>query len=92
LYKGKNKICTFIPNITTINNSNIQIPPSTKFSNVQLELLNLFAHNVSDEELIELKDVLGKRFLSKLSNDVNKAIDEKNITNNDLEKWLNEKS
>ncbi|HMZ45338.1 MAG TPA: hypothetical protein PLU36_00905 [Chitinophagaceae bacterium] len=75
-----------------MNTPNVQIPPSTKFSNVQLELLNLFAHNVSDEELIELKDVLGKRFLSKLSNDVNKAIEEKNITNNDLEKWLNEKS
>jgi len=72
-----------------MNTPNVQIPPSTKFSNVQLELLNLFAHNVSDEELIELKDVLGKRFLSKLSNDVNKAIEEKNITNNDLEKWLN---
>ncbi len=72
-----------------MNTPNVQIPPSTKFSNVQLELLNLFAHNVSDEELIELKDILGKRFLSKLSNDVNKAIEEKNITNNDLEKWLN---
>ncbi len=59
-------------------------------SNLQEELLKLFSYNVSEEELLKVKDFIGKLFLNKLSDEVNKAIEDKNITNDDLEKWLYE--
>ena len=69
------------------------IPQSSqKFSNLQLELLRLYEHDVSEEELLKVKDFIGKMFLEKLSDEVNQAIIEKNITSEQLEQWLNEKS
>ncbi len=71
----------------------MEIPePSQKFTNLQLELLRLYQHNVREEELLKVKDFIGKMFLEKLSDDVNKAIKEKNISDEQLEQWLNEKS
>jgi len=48
--------------------SNIQIPePSQKLSNLQLELLQLYSYNISNEELLKIKEFIGKMFLHKLS-------------------------
>lgn len=71
----------------------MQIPePSQKFSNLQLELLRLYQHNIDEEELLKVKDFIGKTFLEKLSDEANFSIEEKNITPDQLEQWLNEKS
>ncbi len=71
----------------------MQIPePSKKFSNLQLELLRLYEHDVNEEELIKVRDFIGKMFLEKLSDDVNLSIKENNISASQLEQWLNEKS
>ena len=71
----------------------MQIPePSQKFSNLQLELLRLYEHNINEEELLKVKDFIGKMFLEKLSDDVNLSIKEKKISPDQLEEWLNEKS
>ena len=59
----------------------MQIPePSQKFSNLQLELLRLYEHNINEEELLKVKDFIGKMFLEKLSDDVNLSIKENKIS------------
>lgn len=71
----------------------MQIPePSQKFSNLQLELLRLYDHNLNEEELLKVKDFIGKMFLEKLSDEANLSIKEKKISPDQLEQWLNEKS
>ncbi len=56
------------------------------FSNVQLELLKLFASNVPDEDLLEIKSVLSKYFFEKAKDAADKAWDEKGL---DEKKLLN---
>ncbi|MCW3115042.1 MAG: hypothetical protein JWR18_3438 [Segetibacter sp.] len=71
----------------------MQIPePSQKFSNLQLELLRLYEHDVDEEELLKVKDFIGKMFLQKLSDKANFSLREKEISPDQLEQWLNEKS
>ncbi len=63
-----------------------------KLSELQLELLKVYSFNPSNEDLVNIKTMLAKYFANKLTNNVQKAMDENNITNDDLENWLNEKS
>lgn len=42
------------------------------FSNVQLELLKLFADNVSDHDLLEIKEVISRYFLDKAKQEADK--------------------
>jgi len=61
-----------------------------KLSTLQLELLKVYSFNPSEEDLLEIKEMLAKYFADKLVANVNTAIKEKNITDKDLESWLNE--
>jgi len=63
-----------------------------KLSELQLELLKVYSFNPSNEDLMEIKTMLAKYFANKLTSNVQKAMDGNNITNDDLENWLNEKS
>ena len=63
-----------------------------KLSELQLELLKIYSFNPSSEDLMEIKKMLATFFAGKLIGDVEKAVKDKNITNDDLENWLNEKS
>jgi hypothetical protein len=62
----------------------------TKFSSLQLELLRTYALNPSEDELLRIKTFLAKLFAEKLSHLAQKAADEKGITDDDLDAWLNE--
>ena len=63
-----------------------------RLSELQLELLKIYSFNPSNEDLIQIKAMLGKYFANKLTANVQKSIEDKNISNEDLENWLNEKS
>lgn len=63
-----------------------------RLSELQLELLKIYSFNPSNEDLIQIKTMLGKYFANKLTSNVQKAIKDKNISDEDLETWLNEKS
>jgi len=63
-----------------------------KLSKLQLELLKIYSFNPTNEDLLHIKSMLGKYFANKLSTNIQDAIEEKNISNEDLENWLNEKS
>lgn len=61
----------------------------TPLSNLQLELLTLFAENVSDEDLIAIRQLIAKYFAEKAIEAANKVWDEKGWTEEDVERLLN---
>jgi len=69
-----------------------KIMGAKKLSELQLELLKVYSFNPSNEDLVNIKTMLAKYFANKLTSNVQKAMDGNNITNDDLENWLNEKS
>lgn len=63
-----------------MTNPTIQQP----FSNVQLELLNLYSRNISDEELQLIRDMLARFFADRASQAANKVWDEKGLDAQEL--------
>jgi hypothetical protein len=61
-----------------------------RFSPLQLELLKIYSFSPSEEELLQVKQLLATFFAQRLSKMVDKAIEEKGITAQDLDNWLNE--
>lgn len=66
------------------------ITSSTSLSNLQLELLKLFAHNVSEEQLLEIKLLLGQYFAQQAADAMEKVWKEKNLTPQDMVNWVHE--
>lgn len=64
------------------------IKPS--FSNLQLELLKLYANGISDEQLLEIKWLLGKYFADKASDAMDVFIAEKGLTPQDIQQKTTE--
>ena len=63
---------------------------SQKLSALQLELLNIYSFQPKEEDLLAIKQILAKYFSGKLEKNIQKAIEEKNITEEDLDRWINE--
>jgi len=63
---------------------------SQKLSALQLELLNIYSFQPKEEDLLAIKQLLAKYFSGKLQKKIQKAIEEKNITEEDLDRWINE--
>ena len=61
-------------------------------TNLQLELLKVFSYQLPDEELLEIKQVLVKFFAKRLKKRASKIWQEKNYTQKDMDKWLNDEN
>ena len=61
-------------------------------TNIQLELMKLYSTNLSEKDLDELKTVLSKFYADKAIEGANEIWDKRNLTDADMENWLNEKS
>lgn len=61
-------------------------------SNVQMELLKIFSTGISDSEMDELKAVIANFYAKKATRRADEIWDEKGLTNDDMDKWLNQKS
>lgn len=59
-------------------------------SNVQVELLKMYSTNMTEPELKELKDLLAKFYSRKSIEYANKAWEDKKLTNDLMDKWLDE--
>lgn len=59
-------------------------------SNLQQELLKLYASNVSETDLLEIKRYLAKYFAEKAIIEADKIWEEKGYTNETMKNWLNE--
>ena len=57
-----------------------------------MELLKLFSTNLSESELIELKEVLVKFYAERSTPLANKVENDNSLIDMDMEKWLDENS
>jgi hypothetical protein len=64
--------------------------PNRPLSNIQIELLKLYATDLSEEDLQELKDQLAQFYARKSVGKANEAWQEQGLTQEDLDKWPNE--
>jgi hypothetical protein len=60
------------------------------FTNLQLEILKLYARQVSEHDLLEIKKLLAKYFAQKAMDLADQAWDEKGWTRADEENFLND--
>lgn len=61
---------------------------SPKLSLLQLELLNVYSFEPSEEDLLAVRQLLARYFSDKLTRTVQQAIEQRNLTEQDLEGWL----
>jgi len=61
------------------------------FSNLQLELLKTFSHQLEERELLEVKKILASFFAQRTIEQANKVWDEKGWTDTDVDRMLNTK-
>lgn len=59
---------------------------------LQMELLKMYSFEHSDEDLIAIKKMLAGYFAKKLVGKVDEAVNENNMSGDDLKAWLNEKA
>ena len=65
-----------------------KLPEPSRLSSLQLELLKIYTYSPSDDELLEIKDLLAQYFSKRLENNMIKWTISNNVTNDDLDKWL----
>ena len=61
-------------------------------SNIQLEILTLYSTNLSLKDLKEIKLIIAKFYADRAIQEADKIWDNKNLTNQDMEKWIIEES
>lgn len=62
---------------------------SQKLNSLQLELLKMYSFEPKEEDLIAIKKLMVQCFSNKLQSNIQAAILEKNLTEKDLNKWIN---
>jgi len=61
-----------------------------QLSNLLLELLKIYSTNISDEKLLKIKSMLANFFAEEATKEMDKFIEENNITQQDLIDWTHE--
>lgn len=61
-----------------------------KLTNLQIELLKLFAHNLQEQQLLQIKELLSNYFAQNLMSEMDELWNTKEWTNDTMEKWANE--
>jgi len=62
----------------------------TKFTPLQQELLKLYAMEINNEEMKEIKQLLDQYFLERLQKKVTQSSLKKGYTQEDFDQWLND--
>lgn len=62
----------------------------TGLSNLQKELLKLYANDVSESSLLEIKRILARYFADKASDAMDEVWKEKGLSSQDMIDWTNE--
>jgi hypothetical protein len=60
-------------------------------SNVQLEILKAFSHDLTEEELKDFKEIIANYFAKRAIQSANKVWDEKGWNDEDVDRMLNTK-
>ncbi len=62
------------------------------FSNIQLELLKIFPHNLSETDVKAIKKMLARYFMEKAVDEADKIAKERGYTPEIMMSWLNEEN
>jgi hypothetical protein len=65
-------------------------PPLSQFTNLQWQLLQLYNRNVSEEKLLEIKQLLSNYFAEKAASAMDNLWEEKGWTDQTMLDWLDE--
>ena len=60
------------------------------FSNLQIELLRLYAHQVDEKDLLQIKELIGRYFANRLTRLADEAWKRNGWTDEDMEALLND--
>lgn len=66
------------------------VEASNKLSPLQLELLKIYSFQPSDEEMVELKNILARFFAHRFIEQVSHSAAKNDIRDEDLDNWLEE--
>lgn len=61
-------------------------------TNAQIEILKLFGTNLTDKEMDELKNLLSGYYAAKATEAADKIWNEKGLSSETMDKWLNEET
>ena len=78
-----------MPSIASEKNEDSSFSSRT-LSNVQLELIKLYSTNLEYDELMELRKVLANHFAQKAVNGADTLWNQKEMSMDTMETWLNE--
>lgn len=62
----------------------------TRLTNLQLELLKVFSYELTEQELLDVKNLLAHYFAQKATEEMDKFWKTHNLTETTMEEWLNE--
>lgn len=62
-------------------------PPAPPLTNVQRELLDVFALDVPDQDLVELRRVLARFFADRASRAMDQVVGDQGLTDDDFRAW-----
>ena len=66
------------------------ITASHKLSNVQLELLKVFSYQVTEQELLDIKDLLARYFAQRATNSMQEFWESHKLDDDTIDAWLTE--
>ena len=61
-----------------------------KLTNLQLELLKVFSHELPEEQLLEIRQLLAKYFAQKVDEEMDSLWEERGWTEETMREWANE--
>ncbi|MFT6319841.1 MAG: hypothetical protein ACJAT4_000758 [Granulosicoccus sp.] len=61
-----------------------------ELSNLQLEMLKTFSYDLSESQILEIRNLLAQYFAKKATDEMDKLWDESKWSNETMDKWSNE--
>ena len=68
------------------------VSPSPSMTNTQLEILKMFAYDLPEEELLELKQALIRFFAQRIRKRASDIWKERNYSPHTMKEWLDEET
>lgn len=65
---------------------------SSRLSSLQIELLKVYALDPTPQEMEDIRRILGQYFGEKLASKVGNQAKQKDISEDDVDRWLNEEA
>ncbi|MBK9462196.1 MAG: hypothetical protein IPN94_22940 [Sphingobacteriales bacterium] len=62
----------------------------SKLSNIQLELLKLFSTNISDSDVLDIKQLIINYYAQKIDNELDTLWEQRQYNANTISTWANE--